>query len=199
MIARMLCVLIVGLIVFVCSGTGYFVNPKPGVFILGGDMGQSGQNYDLLIGPLNEAQYGDKIYILIEDNGGGWTSDGDRIHKAIRNSKAIVTTESSGEASSAALHVLFAGDYIRVPKDKSIHVAHLKFVGNMNWPIRFWYNIEAELEHLAYYRKFMSTLEWDRFKKGENVWLSGAGICASAPKKVVDDNQHCVIDNSGER
>lgn len=195
MFIRIFCILLLGFVLCVNGAEGYFLHPKPDVFILGGDMGQSGQNYSELIETLEHAHRGDKIYIIVEDNKGGWDADGKAIRAAIRGSRAIVTTESRGESSSAALHVLFSGDYVIIPKDDYVHVAHLKFIGSMENPFRGWYNIPEEIQRMSFYKRFLNPKEWQIFVDGGNAWLTGAGICRTAPKKIKDDASHCVIDN----
>lgn len=179
--------------------SGWISNPKQDVFILGEDIDMSGENYNGLLSALRDAKHGDKIYIILSGNGGGWAATGYEIHDAIRNSAALVTTEARGQVSSAALHVLFAGDYVNIPKnDTGPYVAHMQFIGNMYHPLRLWFMVEEDKKREVFYKTFMTDDEYQRMMDGENVFLTGKGMCGHASNKIVDDADHCVIDNRTE-
>lgn len=196
MIVRILTTIILGFIVFITSATGAFYNPQHNVFILEGSVGQSGENYYRLYQALANAEVGDKIYIILVNNGGGWAADGYAIRDSILHSDATVITEARGDVSSTALTILLSGDYIRIPKDKSVHVAHMQFIGSMTNPIRLGFMKEKDRrEYPAIYKKFLFPKEWDIIMSGGNAWVTGAGICHNAPHKTKDNARFCEIDN----
>lgn len=187
--------LVLGTALVLSSVTMYFSIPKPHVYVLGATIGRDNENYQALVDDLKTAHRGDQIYIILKNNGGGWAKDGYNLYDDIRASKAIVTTEARGNVSSAALHVLLAGDYIRIPKDNSEHIAHMQFIGTEDHPIRLWFMIQTDKERYpVIYGPFLTHEQWDSLMDGDNVALTGEGICKQAPSKSVDNKEYCVID-----
>jgi len=184
----------------VISGEGYVANPKENVFILGGDIGMSYQDYTELKTRLANAISGEEIFIRLYMNRGGVSAVGEDLREAIMSSRATVITEARIQASSAALDILFAGDRVillKVPfkgQRSAIAVAHLSFIPGPNWEhIRTPGMIASDIESMQYYRHFLTDDEWSRVKAGEDVWLQAADLCRQSRFKIVDTKSYCII------
>lgn len=197
--------LIVGLSLLISLPTfaidGAVLNPKEDVYILQGDIGMSFQNYVPLEARLDTAKKGDVIRIITYMNAGGVSYIGFELAEHIMSSKATVITEAQVWTASAALDVLFAGDYVIIhkipanPVDEkdSIGVAHLSFLPVGENKLRTEASIAADIKAMQFYRHFLSGAEWYRVTQGEDVYLYGTKLCANSKFKVKETTTYCII------
>ncbi len=185
--------LTIGILFGTLMVSGWMTHPKQDVFILGNGMGTSGENYGPLYDALNRAGPGEKIYIILHGNRGGWSYTGESIYRAMKASKAVVVTESRILSSSAAMDVLFGGDYVIIHKNTKVGMAHLSFMGSFYNKIRTPWRMQSDIQRMQYYRPFMTADEWYRMTQGEDVNLYGNSICSLAKVKTVDNANMCVI------
>ena len=181
---------------------GWIRNPQPNVYVLGGNIGLTMQNYSVLERKLAEAKPGDKIRIILYNNSGGMAYIGEELHRAIESSKATITTEARLWAASAALDVLFSGEYLYLKKEPyvnrfiAIGIAHLSFIpGPNDTKLRTQASIDSDIQEMQYYRNFLSEDEWNRVKRGDDVYLYANTLCANAKIKIDEDEKHCLIKN----
>lgn len=175
---------------------GFVREPKRGVFILGGDIAQNGQDYTDLIEALRSAKHGDHIFIVLLENEGGIANVGYQLHDEILNSKAVIHTEARMWSASAALDVLFSGDYVYIPKHHSpvgFGIAHLSYTGSANWKIRDPYTMRSDIERMQFYRPFLTEEQWKRVCEGEDVALHGKLMCSMSPDVHREGEDYCVI------
>lgn len=178
------------------QGHGFVREPMKNVFILGGDIELNRENYDGLLEALKSAKEGERIYIVLLENEGGEAYVGYELHDAMLESKAIIHTEARVWAASAALDVLFTGDYVSLPKhngSEGIGVAHLSYMGSADHKIRDPQTMKEDEEKMQFYRPFLTEQQWARVLNGEDVSVFGAEACSIAKNKTVDDDHHCVI------
>lgn len=178
------------------QGHGFVNQPRSDVFILGGDIGLNSENYSSLVQALRKAKEGDKIYIVLLENEGGLANIGYNLHDEIMDCKGIVHTEARMWSASAALDVLFSGDYVYIPKHNSpqgFGVAHLSYVGSAYHKIRDPRTMQEDMEKMQFYRPFLTDEQWQRVCDGEDVNLFGKEMCSIADKKTIEDDNHCVI------
>lgn len=170
----------------------YVANPKENIFVLGDDMlGGKGQ-YAPLVKALDDSERGDQITIILRENNGGYVYNEYYIRDAILRSKARVTTIVDGWASSAAISVLFSGDYVRINKHEHVGVAHLSSP-------RTPQSVAYDIHHSRFYKRFMTQKEWDRMVAGEDVVLEGKTVCKTASEHVVqEDRNFCIVQQDRE-
>lgn len=180
---------------------GAVLNPKEDVYILQGDIGMSFQNYVPLEARLDTAKKGDIIRIVTYKNAGGVHYTGLELSEHIMSSKATVITEARVWTASAALHVLFSGDYVIIHKTPanpidekdSMGVAHLSFLPVGENKLRTEASIAEDIKALQFYRHFLSDMEWYRVTKGRDVYLYGTKLCANSKFKVKETAEYCII------
>ncbi len=140
--------------------------------------------YTSLLNALDFASEGDHIYIVLENNDGGLLYTTERIKESIINTRATIHTSMIGRASSAALNILFMGDFITVPKT-IVGIAHLSnnAKGYDSWII----------PKVAYLRSFMTPQEWQAFVNDADITLYGKRVCSIAKTKISETVSTCVL------
>lgn len=174
---------------------GSVYEQKPNVWVLEDGVGLEGEDYIPLITALTQADDGDIIIIILKNNPGGYVIEAEKIQYAMRYTKAIVMTTVVGQASSAALRILFSGDYILIPKDGTLMMNHLKYyIGKNGDKLRSASMVRSDRKKVTSHRQYLTADEYARLMGGEDVFLHGASICKNAYSVIVNTAEDCLID-----
>lgn len=159
-------------------------------FVLATDIYGNLSRYQPLITALTTASKGDIIHITLDHNNGGYVTNEYMVMEAIDQSKATVVTSIRGWAYSAAFSIWLAGDQVIIPKRAEYQPAGLAHLSSP----RTKGSIERDIRYSQFYKRFMTPREWNRMVAGEDVWLTGKGMCNTAHASVIEENDnYCIV------
>lgn len=164
------------------------LRPSFNSFVLTGNIGGYpsliSPDYSALLERLQDAKPGEKIFITLKENHGGWISSMLQIVRAMKHSRGTVYTTYEGQASSAAMDILFAGDVVTIPK-MWVGVAHMTADGK---------GCDGYLcPILAYYKQFLTREQFYEFMHDADLNIYGEEVCKVASGKIKDTASYCVI------
>lgn len=141
---------------------------------------------------LLKAKEGEKLTIRVDDNFGGDASVLQMIQTAINKSKASVTVTLKHFGLSCGTYILGMGDYLVLPSDSLLLFHTGSHMGQKTTEVSApgdTMNKEAfdmVMKIFAPYRGWITKEEFTEFKKGTDVWVTGADICLGRDGRKAD-------------
>lgn len=138
-------------------------------------------NYALNTSIIQQADENTRINIIVDENVGGAVYVLEELQDAIKASKAFIVLTVSKFGLSCGTLILGSGNYLILPDD-SLLLFHL---GSVNGQRTSDYSDDPVLQdaarqmHVLYapYRKWITDKEFDKFKHGGDIFVTGASIC----------------------
>lgn len=141
--------------------------------------------YFNVVTTLQNAPKGSRVNILVKNNMGGAADLLIKINEAIRTSKAYVTVSVEHFGFSCGTYILNQGDLLVLPNDAQLlfhtgsHSGGIVTTRRGNTPFDPW-NEQAYTEIMKImkpYRSWVTPAEYEQYKDGTNIWVSGSEIC----------------------
>lgn len=145
--------------------------------------------YRHIIRDLNRSRQSSSIFIIMRNNRGGYMDSGMEIVKAIKRSRAEVTTVSRGFVGSMAAILVMRGKIIEIEKDSKL-LFHFpgRFDDNGN---RLTTNIKMGYDTMGPFMHIFTKDQVNKMKGSGDVLLTGRQLCAILKNKIVDNVKLC--------
>lgn len=161
--------------------------------------------YNRLVRRLQTANKGEVVYIVVQNNRGGYMRTLASLVHHIERSRGTVVIETKGFIASAAALLAFQGDYVRINHDTKILFHNVRYKTrsglvipsrvNKNSPRKI-YTYHASLNWFKRTRvaTMLNREEWNQLLNGKDVIIRGKRICewGSKTRVIANRNGSCL-------
>ena len=159
------------------------------IYVIYGQIESNPRVYRKLLTRLNRARRGERVYIIVRDNNGGYMNTAAVLTRHIRASKALVIIEGRGWVASAAAHILFQGDRVKIHHKSRILFHNIRYRGFFGKRVipssinrlgarkRATYQASLRWYGLSKTRGMLTSREWRRLLRGKDIIIRGKRLC----------------------